>query len=230
MRMKSTLICSVWLVTNCLGHRRRKFLHSGWLSLKSNVILFSLANHEKSKKHKENLAALKLVLQEEEDSKPQPLSDGTGSDSELDLIVDNDGRENDISADSDSNVHSEKNSGTHNVRGGDRCDDINRHSDQQKDRDSNEEESRQEANVMEQFSSNDTCKVVENDITLNRGENRSSDEGVGNDEDFGNEEDLLFLTQKKRQKESSQPLDDLEDLISVTADKSEEHSSQHQRY
>ena len=38
----------------------------------------SMANHKKSKKHKENLAALKLILQEETE-RTQSLSDSDGS-------------------------------------------------------------------------------------------------------------------------------------------------------
>jgi len=46
----------------------------------------SLANHEKSKKHKENLAALKLILQEETGG-TQSLSDSDGSCSEDDSTL-----------------------------------------------------------------------------------------------------------------------------------------------
>ena len=41
------------------------------------MFMFSMANHEKSKKHKENLAALKLILQEETEG-TQSLSDSDG--------------------------------------------------------------------------------------------------------------------------------------------------------
>ena len=41
------------------------------------MFVFSMANHEKSKKHKENLAALKLILQEETEG-TQSLSDSDG--------------------------------------------------------------------------------------------------------------------------------------------------------
>ena len=42
------------------------------------MFVSSMANHEKSKKHKENLAALKLILQEETGG-IQSLSDSDGS-------------------------------------------------------------------------------------------------------------------------------------------------------
>ena len=191
--------------------------------------MFSLANHEKSKKHKENLAVLKLVLQEEEaENIAQPLSDSDSSYSKLseDLILDSNSRQHDTIGD----IHSSS-SDTHSDKGDDTNCDMDGHS-CQGDRHSSKEQSRHKTNdITKQLSSNDHSRIVENDSTLsasNRDEEiKSCESDVDNDDDF-----LLLAQNKKRQKES-QLLDDLEDeigLVSVTVEKSEEHSTSHQRY
>jgi len=180
----------------------------------------SLANHEKSKKHKENLTALKLILQEEEEVVENATHLSSDSDSGLseDLLLD---RQCDTVGGiqySNSDMNSDKRDySTHG--------DVVKH-DSNGERHSDKGESRHEPNNITK-TSNDSSRLAENDSTplANNGDEESkSCENVDNDDG------LLLLAQ--RQKES-QPLDNLEDefgLTSVAAEKSEEPSSLQQRY
>ena len=194
--------------------------------------MFSLANHEKSKKHKENLEALKLILQEEEEiveNATHLANDSDSSDSELseDLLLDNSDRQYGTVGGihySGSDTNSDKrDDGTHSDTG-----DVVEHGSDW-DRHNDKSGSRHEPNNITKIS-NDSSKLAENDsipLANNGDEESKSCENVDNDDG------LLQLAQNKKRQKENQPLDNLGDefgLISVAAEKSEEPSSLQQRY
>ena len=184
-----------------LFYEEREFLHCDWSNI---MFVSSMANHEKSKKHKENMAALKLILQEETGG-TQSLSDSDGSYSVDDYNAKCDRLSN--------------NSDTH-------SDTVDGHGDKGNDRHGNMELS----DTTQQLPSNTTNdRLVDKDSVPSTDKEVDNDGIISEDED--EDDDILLLLAKNKAKQTSGFHEDKFELASKeTSNKSQDNVTQDERY
>ena len=165
------------------------------------MFVSSLANHEKSKKHKENLAALKLILQEETGG-VQSLSDSDGS-----YSVDNFTAKCDRLSD---------NSDTH-------SDTVDGHGDTGNDRHAN----RGLSDTTQQLPNNTSNDRLDNHSVPSTDKGPNNDSMISEDE----EDDILLLLAKNKTKQASGYHEEQFELVSKeTSNKPQENTTQDKRY